>query len=108
MGGYRSWEALARRPDLFAAAMPLCGGADPATAAQIKHIPIACFHGSKDQVVVPEKSRRMIEALRAVGSKPVYVEYPEAAHDSWSETYATEDNIQWLFDQRRDPANASK
>jgi predicted peptidase len=107
MGGYGTWDALVRRPDLFAAAMPICGGADPATAITIKHVPIACFHGAKDTVVTPDKSRKMIEALRAAGSKPVYVEYPGVGHDSWTETYATEDNIQWLFDQHREPKNAS-
>jgi predicted peptidase len=108
MGGYGTWDALVRRPDLFAAAMPICGGADPNTATKIKHVPIACFHGAKDTVVTPDKSSKMIEALRAAGSKPVYVEYPDVGHDSWTETYATEDNIQWLFDQRREPDNASK
>lgn len=105
MGGYGTWDALVRRPDFFAAALPICGGGDPNTAAQIKHIPIACFHGSNDTAVTPDKSRKMIEALRQSGSKPVYVEYPGVGHDSWTQTYADEDNIQWLFDQRREAAN---
>ena len=46
--------------------------------------------------------RAMIEALRNAGGTPVYVEYPDADHDSWTQTYAELDNIQWLFDQRRE------
>lgn len=103
MGGYGTWDALVRRPNFFAAAMPICGGADPATAPKIKHVPIACFHGGADNVVTPDKSSKMIDALRAAGGKPVYVEYPDVGHDSWSVTYADADNIQWLFDQRLDP-----
>ncbi len=102
MGGYGTWDALVRRPDFFAAAMPICGGGDPATASKIKNIPIACFHGAKDTAVTPDKSRKMIEALRTAGGTPVYVEYPDADHDSWTQTYAELDNIQWLFDQRRE------
>jgi len=26
MGGYGTWEAIRRRPELFAAAVPMCGG----------------------------------------------------------------------------------
>ncbi len=102
MGGYGTWDALVRRPNFFAAAMPICGGGDPATAPKIKHVPIACFHGSKDTAVTPDKSRKMIEALRAAGGTPVYVEYEGVGHDSWTQTYKEADNIQWLFDQRRE------
>jgi predicted peptidase len=102
MGGYGTWDAIARRPDLFAAAMPICGAGDPATAPRIKHLPIACFHGAKDDIVTPDKSRRMIAALREVGGQPVYVEYADAGHDSWTATYGEPDNLQWLFDQKRE------
>jgi predicted peptidase len=101
MGGYGTWDALARRPDFFAAAMPICGGGDPKTAEKIKHVPIACFHGSEDEAVTPDKSRAMIEALKQVGGEPLYTEYAGVGHDSWTETYANEANHQWLFEQRR-------
>ena len=32
MGGYGTWDAISRRPDVFAAAIPICGGADVAQA----------------------------------------------------------------------------
>ncbi|MCC6509118.1 MAG: prolyl oligopeptidase family serine peptidase, partial [Pirellulaceae bacterium] len=32
MGGYGTWDALARRPGFFAAGVPICGGGDPKTA----------------------------------------------------------------------------
>ena len=101
MGGYGTWDALLRRPNFFAAALPICGGGDPRTAGQIKHIPIACFHGANDKVVTPDKSRKMIEALRAAGGRPLYTEYPEVDHDSWTPTYASDEHWQWLFSQRR-------
>jgi predicted peptidase len=108
MGGYGSWDAMARRPDFFAAAMPICGGGDPATAARIKHIPIACFHGGADEVVIPEKSRAIVEAIKAAGGAPLYTEYPGVGHDSWTQTYANEENFRWLFQQRRMPTSSSE
>jgi predicted peptidase len=101
MGGYGTWDAIARRPDFFAAAVPICGGGDPTTAEKIKNIPISCFHGDKDQAVVVEKSRVMIEAIKEAGGAPLYTEYPEVGHDSWTQTYANEATHNWLFSQRR-------
>ncbi len=101
MGGYGTWDALARRPDFFAAAIPICGGGDPATADAICHVPIACFHGAKDEVVDPSKSRAMIAALEKAGGKPRYTEYAGVGHDSWTQTYAADSLFAWLFEQRK-------
>jgi enterochelin esterase-like enzyme len=38
MGGYGAWDAIQRRPDLFAAAIPICGGGDTATATKLKDL----------------------------------------------------------------------
>ena len=35
MGGYGTWDAISRRPDVFAAAIPICGGADVAQAPNL-------------------------------------------------------------------------
>lgn len=101
MGGFGTWDAMARRPDFFAAAMPICGGGNPSTADRIRHIPIANFHGAEDKIVPPERSRNIIQALRDAGGTPKYIEYPGVAHDSWKPAYASEENWQWLFDQNR-------
>jgi predicted peptidase len=100
MGGYGTWDAIARYPDLFAAAVPICGGGDPKTAPRFKQLPVWCFHGGRDGVVKPERSREMVKALEQSGGKPKYTEYPEAGHDSWTATYANPELHQWLFEQR--------
>lgn len=97
MGGYGTFDAVCRRPEFFAAAMPVCGGGDPAQAAKIKDLPMWVFHGGKDGVVPPECSRAMVEAMKKAGGKPNYREYPEAGHDSWSATYADPKVWKWLF-----------
>jgi predicted peptidase len=103
MGGYGTWDAIARRPDFFAAALPICGGGDPATAEKLKRVPINCFHGDKDTAVKVERSRDMIAALKEAGGAPLYTEYAGVGHDSWTQTYANNEVHQWLFGQRRTP-----
>jgi predicted peptidase len=44
----------------------------------------------------------MIKAMEQAGGKPKYTEYPEAAHDSWTATYANPELHQWLFEQSLD------
>ncbi len=101
MGGYGTWDALARRPELFAAAIPICGGGSVETVAAFKDIPLWCFHGGADNVVNVEMSRKMIAALKAAGGEPRYTEYPGVGHNSWTQTFASEETFQWLFGQKR-------
>jgi predicted peptidase len=101
MGGFGTWDAVQRYPDLFAAAAPICGGGDPRRVDQIKQVPIWAFHGERDTIVKPERTREMIAALKAAGAEPKYTEYPGVAHDSWSATYRDPQFYAWLFAQRR-------
>lgn len=102
MGGYGTWDAIQRRPDMFAAAVPVCGGGDPALAKQIQFTPLWAFHGDQDQAVKVKRSREMIEALKGVGAEPLYTEYKGVGHDSWTETYKNPKLYEWLFAQRRE------
>ena len=101
MGGFGTWDAIARWPDRFAAAVPVCGGGDPSTAKRIAHIPIWVTHGADDPTVPPELSREMVNALRKAGAKPGYTEYPAVGHFSWLQTYTDENIMAWLFSQRK-------
>jgi len=102
MGGYGTWDALARSPELFAAAVPICGGGDPATAGKFKDVPLWAFHGDQDTAVKPKRSREMIDVLRKLGGTPKYTEYEGVAHDSWTQTYADPAMYEWLFAQRKE------
>jgi predicted peptidase len=101
MGGYGTWDLLARRPELFAAAIPICGGGDPAVAARFKDVPLWCFHGDQDTAVKPKRSREMIDALKAADGEPKYTEYKGVGHNSWAATYANPEVHAWLFAQRK-------
>lgn len=106
MGGYGTWDAISRRPEVFAAAIPICGGGDVAQASNIKDIPIWAFHGSKDGSVPVFRSRSMMSALWNAGSDAHYWEYPDAPHDVWSRTYRNSDVLNWLFTQNKATASS--
>jgi predicted peptidase len=103
MGGYGTWALLTKHPDLFAAAIPICGGGDPASAAGFKTVPIWAFHGSGDRVVPVNESRVMIDALLKAGAQPIYWEYDGANHAQTAErAYCEPQLLEWLFSQRKD------
>lgn len=103
MGGFGTFGAIATKPKLFAAAIPICGGWDPRDAATIKDIPLWVFHGDKDKTVPTERSRQMIDAIKKAGGTPQYTELKGVGHNSWSPAYGSDSTWEWLFKQRRKP-----
>ncbi len=99
MGGFATWDALARYPQRFAAGVPVCGGGDPKVVSQMKETPIWAFHGALDRTVKPSRSREMIQALEKAGAEPKYTEYPEVYHGSWKPAYADKTLLPWMFGQ---------
>jgi predicted peptidase len=101
MGGFGTWDVIQRHPERFAAAVPICGGGDPAHARQIAQIPIWAYHGDNDAVVKVERSRDMIAAIKDSGGTPRYTELPGVGHDSWTAAYTNPDLYTWMFAQAR-------
>lgn len=100
MGGMGTYELVRRLPKTFAAAFAICGGAHPATAPQMKQTAWWIFHGLKDEVVPPEKSRIIADALISAGAKAKVTFYPSANHNSWDLAFAEPGLMSWLFSQR--------
>lgn len=100
MGGYGTWDLLARYPEKFAAGVPVCGGGDERTASKLAEIPIWAFHGALDDIVSPRQSRTMIQAIQKAGGKPGYTEYPDIKHESWVPAYQEPHLLPWLFKQK--------
>ncbi len=101
MGGFGTWDLLQRRPHLFAAAIPVCGGGDARLAGRFKTVPLWVFHGAQDDAVLPLRSRAMVAALQQAGGHPGYTEYPDTGHNSWAPTYADPAVLGWFLKQRR-------
>lgn len=99
MGGYGTWEILQREGKLFAAAIPVCGGADIAYASKLINIPIWVFHGDADTTVPVTRSRNAVAAISAAGGHPIYTELPGVGHGAWAQTYNKPEVWDWLFSQ---------
>ena len=67
MGGYGTWYTAMARPDLFAAIAPVCGGG-MAWNADVLTMPVWAFHGTADNVVVPD-----LAIVKQAGSGDRYV-----------------------------------
>lgn len=101
MGGMGTFEIVHRMPDTFAAAVPICGGANTSTASGMKFTRWWVFHGAKDDVVPPHLSEEMVKALRRSGAQVKYTLYPDANHNSWDSAFAEPDLLKWMFNQKR-------
>ena len=102
MGGGGAWGMVSFFPEMFAAAVPVCGVGSVASARRIvdNGVAIWAFHGSADPLVPVGASRDMIDALRAAGGSPKYTEYPGVKHDAWVDAYLEPTLHEWLFDQK--------
>ena len=110
MGGYGTWALGNEHPERFAAIAPICGGgeivpillASPRKKAALKSLGVWAFHGAKDPVVKLEESEKMINAFKQIGANDVRLTvYPEATHDSWTETYDNPKLYDWFLGHRR-------
>ncbi len=101
MGGFGVWDAISRRPEIFAAAIPLCGGGDAAQAPKLVKLPIWVFHGDTDPTVKTQRSRDMVEAIKKAGGEPKYTEYPGVGHNCYDQTFSNPEVIEWLFSQSK-------
>jgi predicted peptidase len=110
MGGYGTWKLAMAHPERFAAIAPICGGGETIDvmlagrqkAAALKSLGVWAFHGAKDPVVPVEESERMVSALERAGCADVQLTvYPEAMHDSWTETYDNPKLYEWFLAHRR-------
>ena len=100
-GATGTFDAMARHPDLFAAAVPVCGIGDISQAASIAHIPIWIFQGAEDPAFDPAISLKMVEALTKAGGHPGFTQYPDIGHFSWLAAYSDPLMITWLFRQHK-------
>lgn len=102
MGGYGTWDLISKYPGVFAAAVPVCGGGDPRMVRFAVKTPVWAFHGEKDNVVNPQESKDLVDALLKAGGNAKLTLYPEAGHDSWTETYNNPEVYTWLLNQKKE------
>lgn len=110
MGGYGTWSVAMKYPERFAAIVPICGGGSTVDLrrtgrdkkAALTSLGVWVFHGAKDPTVLLEESETMVAALKKIGVADLqFTVYPEAKHDSWTETYNNPALYAWLLTHRR-------
>ena len=101
MGGFGTWEIATAHPERFAAIAPICGGGTPRKTRRMIDLPAWVFHGAKDPVVPVEDSQAMVDALKKFGGDVRFTVYPEAKHDSWTETYNNQELYEWFLSHHR-------
>ena len=124
MGAFGVWAVAAAAPDLFAAAVPICGGfslpmpssTDLAVVlhlakclpndndlACVRKLPAWLFHGERDKIVDVQGSRNIYTALGGAARDGVLrlQIYPGMGHSIWGRAYNTADLFQWLLSHKR-------
>jgi dienelactone hydrolase len=101
MGGYATWDIAQKHPEDFAAIAPICGGGDADKTWRLRHIPVWCFHGAKDDVVPVAASQLMVDSLKKYSTNVRFTIYPNANHNSWEETYNNDSLYTWFLSQKR-------
>ena len=116
MGGYGTWDIIARHGELFAAAVPMCGGGPIDMAEALSDMPIYAFHATNDSAVPYDTgTKAMYDAICAYDkNNMMLVTMGNDGHAIWDKvwkagtsefTYKTEDNkdcpriIDWMFAQ---------
>ncbi|GAB6099707.1 prolyl oligopeptidase family serine peptidase [Halanaerocella petrolearia] len=121
-GGIGTWHIIEENPDLFAAAVPICGIpdisnnsinqdyqplSDNSRLKLIKNIPIWVFHSEDDPLVDVRYSRDGVAAIRSLGGTSIkYTEYESgtvkpSGHFAWVPALQNQKMIDWLFKQSK-------
>lgn len=101
MGGFGVWEMLARKPELFAAAIPVAGDADSRKVRAYKKVPMWVFHGARDPDVSISRVRSHLSELRKVNPDVEFTEFEDKAHAILGKVLAQKELLPWLFEQKR-------
>jgi predicted peptidase len=101
MGGYGTFAFLNDEPRMFAAGIPIAGGANVAIARNLKKTPLWIFHGENDDVVKPDDSRAIAKALEKMKAPAKYTEFPGEGHGIGGKIFNDPAVHAWLFAQKR-------
>ena len=101
MGAMGTFDMVARFPDIFAAAVPICGIVNPDRLSVAKNVSFRIFHGDADNIVPVEGSREAYKVLKSIGASVEYIEFPGCNHGSWNPAFNYPDFMEWIFKQKK-------
>jgi poly(3-hydroxybutyrate) depolymerase len=100
MGGYGAWSIAAARPDHWSAVVPVAGGGNPDAAAKLKDVSVWAIHGATDMAILPEETRKMIDALKKADGKPRHTVVDGVGHDVWRVAYDSDELFEWMLNPK--------
>lgn len=101
MGACATYDMVARFPETFAAAVPLCGAVEPERLENIEGVSFRIFHGDADKTIPVQCSREAYTALRKAGADVEYIEIPGCGHGCWNPAFSRDDFMEWIFKQKK-------
>lgn len=101
MGAMGTYDMVARFPEIFAAAIPICGSVKSERLANIKDVKFRIYHGDADEIVPVEGSRNAYRALKKAGVDVELFEFPGCGHLSWNPAFSSPGFMEWLFAQKK-------
>lgn len=100
MGATGTWEMILRNPDLFAAAIPICGASDPSKAFLVKDMHIWAFSAENDQFYNYRETEETVEKLKENNSDIKYTLYRNQEHYIWGRIFKDPEVTEWLFSKK--------
>jgi predicted esterase len=102
-GAKGSWDIAAKRPDLFAAVLPMSGVGSNLTpmADSLVTTPLWLFQGGTDTNPRPQAAVDWIAGLQQIGGNPRYTYYPTLGHGTWTTAYAEPDFFPWILSKNK-------
>ena len=100
MGGYGTLALSIKRPELFSAIIPICGGVDIQNFFNIqnlKKIPIWMFHGEKDNIIPLKNSEEIYQVLKSKNKNIKLTIYQNTGHNSWEKAYNNKRIYDWML-----------
>ena len=102
MGGIATYDLVCRYPQLFAAAIPICGAVNPDRLPKARDVNFLIFHGEDDDEVPIICGREAYKALEEAGAKVEYVEFPGVGHECWDCAFDYPSLLPWLYSQHKE------
>lgn len=97
-GGYGVWRMAINNPDKYAAMIAICPASIPVPyLRQVASLPVWLFHGEQDEVVPVQQTVAAYEVLQALNPEVKLTLYPQAGHDSWTQTFENDQIYEWLL-----------
>ncbi len=101
MGGFGTIALANERPDFFAAALAVCGGADFNDFENLRDMPLWLLHGSDDDTHPASYSEKIYDHLKDENSEIKLTIYDGVDHNSWDITYDNPDIYDWLLSKQK-------